>query len=85
MEPSFRQVKEMQFARIKVAHGEIGGEGFAPNTIVEVWVNSEPILLGTVTTDAEGKFSKVFDLPVGLTPGKHTLDTGRHYEERPSS
>jgi len=47
---------------------EIGGEGFAPNTVVEVWVNTEPILLGTVTTDAEGKFSKVFDLPVGLLP-----------------
>ena len=55
---------------------EIGGEGFAPNTVVEVWVNSEPILLGTVTTDAEGKFSKVFDLPVGLTPGQHTLTLG---------
>ena len=55
---------------------EIGGEGFAPNTAIEVWVNSEPILLGTVTTDAEGKFSKVFDLPVGLTPGQHTLTLG---------
>jgi hypothetical protein len=37
---------------------EIGGEGFAPNTVVEVWVNSEPIFLGDVTTDAEGKFSR---------------------------
>ncbi|NBW92076.1 MAG: fibronectin type III domain-containing protein, partial [Actinobacteria bacterium] len=55
---------------------EVGGEGFAPNTVVEVWVNSEPILLGTVTTDAEGKFSKVFDLPVGLLPGLHTLTLG---------
>lgn len=55
---------------------EIGGEGFAPNTVVEVWVNSEPILLGTVTTDAEGRFSKVFDLPVGLAPGQHTLTLG---------
>ena len=55
---------------------EIGGEGFAPNTVIEVWVNSEPILLGTVTTDAEGKFSKVFDLPVGLLPGQHTLTLG---------
>ena len=52
---------------------EIGGEGFAPNSIVEVWVNSEPIFLGDVTTDAEGKFSKMFDLPVGMNPGQHTL------------
>jgi hypothetical protein len=55
---------------------EIGGEGFAPNSVVEVWVNSEPIFLGDVTTDAEGKFSKVFDLPVGLVPGQHTLTLG---------
>jgi hypothetical protein len=55
---------------------EIGGEGFAPNTVVEVWVNSEPILLGTVTTDSEGKFAKIFDLPVGLLPGQHTLTLG---------
>lgn len=55
---------------------EVGGEGFAPNTVVEVWVNSEPILLGTVTTDSEGKFSKIFDLPVGLLPGQHTLTLG---------
>jgi hypothetical protein len=55
---------------------EIGGEGFAPNSIVEVWVNSEPIFLGDVTTDAEGKFSKMFDLPVGMNPGQHTLTLG---------
>jgi hypothetical protein len=55
---------------------EIGGEGFAPNSVVEVWVNSEPIFLGNVTTDAEGKFSKMFDLPVGLAPGQHTLTLG---------
>ncbi|MEI8069358.1 MAG: hypothetical protein WCH38_06090, partial [Actinomycetota bacterium] len=55
---------------------EIGGEGFAPNSVVEVWVNSEPIFLGNVTTDAEGKFSKLFDLPVGLAPGQHTLTLG---------
>ena len=55
---------------------EVGGEGFAPNSVVEVWVNSEPIFLGNVTTDAEGRFSKVFDLPVGLLPGQHTLTLG---------
>jgi hypothetical protein len=55
---------------------EIGGEGFAPNTEVEVWVNSEPVLLGTATTDQDGSFSKVFDLPVGLAPGLHTLTLG---------
>jgi titin len=55
---------------------EIGGEGFAPNTVVEVWVNSEPIFLGSVMTDDEGKFSKVFDLPRGLVAGQHTLTLG---------
>ena len=55
---------------------EIGGEGFAPNTEVEVWVNSEPVLLGTAITDQDGRFSKVFDLPVGLAPGLHTLTLG---------
>ena len=52
---------------------EIGGEGFAPNTVVEVWVNTDPIFLGDVTTSAEGTFSKIFDLPIGLVPGQHTL------------
>jgi len=55
---------------------EISGEGFAPNTEVEVWVNSEPVLLGTAITDQDGSFSKVFDLPVGLAPGLHTLTLG---------
>jgi titin len=55
---------------------EIGGEGFAPNTEVEVWVNSEPVLLGTAVTDQVGSFSKVFDLPVGVAAGQHTLTMG---------
>jgi hypothetical protein len=34
------------------------------------------VLLGTAITDQAGSFSKVFDLPVGLAPGLHTLTLG---------
>ena len=52
---------------------EIAGEGFAPNSVIEAWVNSTPILLGEVPTNAAGGFAKVFDLPPGIEVGVHTL------------
>ena len=55
---------------------EIVGEGFAPNSIVQVWVNSDPVLLGEALTDDAGRFSKVFVLPTDIAPGSHTLTLG---------
>ena len=51
----------------------IQGEGFAPETEVEVWINSTPFKLGTVLTDSAGAFNKTFDVPPGIELGEHTL------------
>jgi hypothetical protein len=51
----------------------IQGEGFAPETEVEVWINSTPVKLGTALTDSAGAFSKTFDVPPGIELGEHTL------------
>ena len=49
------------------------GQGFAPNSVIEAWINSSPILLGEVTTDATGSFTAEFELPAGVEVGAHTL------------
>jgi hypothetical protein len=51
----------------------IQGEGFAPDTEIDVWVNSTPYKLGTALTDSAGAFSKTFDVPPGIELGEHTL------------
>jgi hypothetical protein len=52
---------------------QFSGQGFASNSIVEVWINSTPILLGEVTTDDTGSFTAEFELPIGVEVGTHTL------------
>jgi hypothetical protein len=51
----------------------IQGEGFAPDTEVDVWINSTPFKLGTALTDSAGAFSETFDVPLGIELGEHTL------------
>ena len=52
---------------------EVRGNGFAPASQVDVWIYSEPTLLGSATTDANGEFVKTFDIPAGIELGNHTL------------
>jgi YVTN family beta-propeller protein len=52
---------------------EFSGQGFAPNSTVEAWINSTPVLLGEVNTDDTGSFTAEFELPVGVKAGAHTL------------
>ena len=52
---------------------EVSGSGFEPDTDVEVWVFSEPTLLGTVLVDEDGNFSAELDLPATLPVGDHTV------------
>ncbi|MEN9989528.1 MAG: hypothetical protein RL508_507 [Actinomycetota bacterium] len=49
------------------------GTGFKPNSTVNVYIFSTPILIGTVQTNAEGSFEGSFALPSGLEPGAHTV------------
>jgi hypothetical protein len=52
----------------------IFGSGFMPSTRADVWLFSEPILLGTVEIDGEGNFSGVATIDDRLVaPGEHTL------------
>jgi hypothetical protein len=65
--------KESQIVALKGRTIQISAEGFAAQSEVEVWVNSTPALLGTVTTDAQGAFLQDFDLPAGIEVGDHIL------------
>jgi len=49
------------------------GTGFKPNSTVNVYIFSTPILIGTVQTDSVGSFEGQFALPSGLEAGAHTV------------
>ena len=49
------------------------GTGFAPGSIVEVWMMSNPIQLGTTSADSKGKVEGVFKVPSGVESGSHRL------------
>jgi hypothetical protein len=51
----------------------ISGSGFQPDTGVEVWVFSDPVLLGTALVDESGHFAATLDLPASLPVGNHTV------------
>ena len=52
---------------------KISAEGFLPNSDLSVYVFSTPVLLGTVKTDAQGKFISSLISPNGLEIGSHTI------------
>ena len=52
---------------------EVSGEGFEPGGQVEVWLFSEPQLLGVAEVASDGTFSGSFSLPSGVEVGTHTL------------
>ncbi|WP_166533513.1 hypothetical protein [Blastococcus xanthinilyticus] len=49
------------------------GTGFQPNSQVAIVVYSEPRLLGTATTDANGDFRATVTVPADLAAGRHSL------------
>ncbi|MFD4994270.1 hypothetical protein ACFWH7_20335 [Cellulosimicrobium cellulans] len=51
----------------------VRGSGLAPHSTYEVWLESDPVLLATVTTDEDGAFELVTRIPVGTVPGEHHL------------
>jgi hypothetical protein len=52
---------------------EVSGSGFAPNSQVDVWLNSDPVYLGAAQTDDTGSFTQDFVLPPDAAVGNHTL------------
>ena len=52
----------------------ISGSGFMPGTRADVWLFSDPTLLGTVTIDENGEFTGEVNIDPNLIPvGEHTL------------
>ena len=52
---------------------ESAGTGFAPDSRIEVWLFSEPRLLGTLPVDASGNFRGSLEVPEDLVEGDHRL------------
>ena len=52
---------------------DTGGEGFAAESPVKVYLFSDPTFLGTLFTDPTGTFSGMLQIPAGIDPGVHNL------------
>ncbi len=52
---------------------DTGGEGFAADAPVKVYLFSDPTFLGTLFTDPTGTFSGMLQIPAGIDPGVHNL------------
>ena len=53
----------------------VEGTGFQPNSLVYLYLFSEPRFLGTVQTDANGGFKGSVPLPADIADGRHTLQS----------
>ena len=53
----------------------VAGTGFQPNTLVYLYLFSEPRFIGTVETDANGTFNGRVPLPADIADGRHTLQS----------
>ncbi len=52
---------------------DVTGTGFLAHTPVEVWMFSEPELLGVIEADAQGTIDAQFDVPRTATSGEHVI------------
>jgi hypothetical protein len=51
----------------------VSGEDWLPNSTVTIEFLSTPVLLGTASVDANGRFSRQVTIPSNATPGPHTI------------
>jgi len=51
---------------------KVSGTGFSPNSVITLYLFSEPINLGQWTTNGKGQFTATMPVPAGLDPGRHT-------------
>jgi hypothetical protein len=51
----------------------IGGDTLKPNTPVNVWLNSDPVHLGSFTTNEQGNLNFQVKIPASVPIGFHTL------------
>lgn len=52
---------------------EVSGAGYKPFEVVEIWLHSTPVLLGTLTADAQGRISGRFAIPANTPAGTHHI------------
>jgi hypothetical protein len=52
----------------------VSGEGFLPGEQVQVWLHSEPELMGVVVADELGKVSSTFTVPSTTPAGTHHVE-----------
>ena len=71
------EIEEEGFVRV-------GGEGFQPNSMVQVWAFSEATFVGIVLTDENGAYTSLLELPEELELGDHTLqNSGTAFDGQP--
>ncbi len=51
----------------------VAGSGYQPFEIYKVWLHSTPVLLGTLTADAQGQIRGSFKIPAGIAVGTHHI------------
>jgi hypothetical protein len=51
----------------------VAATGFAPDSEVEIWLFSTPVLLGKVTVAGDGSASAIFEIPTGTESGNHRV------------
>ena len=52
---------------------DVSGSGYQNGTTVEVWMFSEPELLGVTTVATDGTFTDQFDVPASVAAGEHVI------------
>ena len=68
------QVEEVPAVLVPGYGLPISGSGFAPNSLVEIWLYSDPIQLGEFLTDEQGNLSAEIEIPESVPLGDHTLE-----------
>lgn len=51
----------------------VSASGFVPGDVAEVWLHSDPVLVGTATVGADGSVSTRVTVPAGTDPGAHRI------------
>jgi hypothetical protein len=73
--------KTTALALIRGIASRIRASGFAPNSLISLWLFSTPTKLTEVTSDANGEIDLEFTLPETIEAGDHNLQvSGRHVD-----
>ena len=52
---------------------QASGQGFEPGSMVDVWLFSDPVYIGSLPVGDDGTFDGELTVPANITPGTHTL------------